>query len=36
MEKNKKKSGLNKYKVGQIAIRVLPFVALVMRFSVRS
>ena len=34
MEKNKKKSGLNKYKVGQIAIRVLPFVALVILFAV--
>ena len=34
MEKNKTKSGLNKYKVGQIAIRVLPFVALAILFAV--
>ena len=32
MEKTKKKGGVNRYKLGQILIRVLPFVALIVLF----
>lgn len=34
MNKTAKKSGLDKYKIGQIAVRVLPFVALAALFAV--